>query len=615
MDYAQPPENQTAIVITASRLPEKAEDSAASANVVDESLLERLGEPSVTAYLRLLPSTTVATSGPAGSFTQIRIRGAEANHTLLFIDGIRANDPAAGNEPRFELLNAAIASRIELVRGPQSALWGSEAIGGVISLDGADAISTGANATIEAGSFGFRRAAVSASYGGDQFGAAVAYGHDEADGIDSFNGQGDHDGFRNDALRGLVRWSPSAKLKLTASGFWLGGRSDYDGTDPFTFLRADTLDRTKNRLSAGRVGVAYGAAGDAWQASLSGSLLESSNRNLLGNAEINRTSGRRTNVDAQLSRRFATGTIDHLLIAAASAENEHFTASDVGFGGSTDQSRGRRHKAITAEWRATIAERLVADVAVRRDIFNRFKDATTVRASLLAHITPDISIAGSYGEGIAQPNFFDLFGFFPGSFVGNPSLKPETSRGLEVSARYRHGAFAGSLTAYRQRLRDEIVGTFDFGTFLSSAANAQGKSRREGIEAEASWSPSPALRIAANYAYLDASEPVVGTGQVRELRRPKHSGSVTVDGVHGKLSYGASVAYVGRRADIDFDLFQRVRLSPYWLAGARLGYSVRPGIELFARVANVFDARYQDVVGYRTEGRSGYAGVRLALGR
>ena len=615
MDTAQPPENQTAIVITASRLPEKAGDSAASVNVVDAALLERLGEPSIAAYLRLLPSTSVATSGPAGSFTQVRIRGAEANHTLLFIDGIRANDPAAGNEPRFELLNADIASRIELVRGPQSALWGSEAIGGVIAVDGADAVSTGAGGTLEAGSFGFRRAAGSASYGSDQFGLAVAYGHSQADGIDSFNGHGDRDGYRNDALRGVVRWSTAAKLKLTASGFWLGGLSDYDGTDPVTFLRADTLDRTKNRLSAGRIGVAYGEAGDTWQASLSGSLLGSSNRNLLGNAEINRTSGRRATLDAQVSRRFTTGMIDHLLIVAASAENEHFTASDVGFGGFTNQSRGRRHQAITAEWRATIAERLVADVAVRRDIFNRFKDATTVRASLLAHLTADVSIAGSYGEGIAQPTFFDLFGFFPGSFVGNQWLKAETSRGFEVSTRYHHGSFAGSLTAYRQRLRDEIVGTFDFGTFLSSAANAQGKSRRQGIEAEASWNPSPTLRIAANYAYLDASEPVVGSGQARELRRPRHSGSVTVDGVRGKLSYGASLAYVGRRDDIDFDLFQRVSLSPYWLAGARLGYSVRPAVEVFARVANAFGEHYQDVVGYRTEGRSGYAGVRLALGR
>ena len=439
MDYTPPPENQPAVVITASRLPEKVEDSAASATIVDTALLERLGEPLVTAYLRLLPSTSVATSGPAGSFTQVRIRGAEANHTLLFVDGIRANDPAAGNEPRFELLNADIASRIEQVRGPQSALWGSEAIGGVISVNGSDAVSTGASGTLEAGSFGFRRGAGSASYGSDLLGVALAYGHSEADGIDSFDGHGDRDGFVSNALRGVARWTPVAKLKLTASGFFLDGRSDYDGFDPITFLRDDTLDRTKNRIAAGRIGATYGVAGDAWQASLSGSILGSRNVNLLGDDEINRTKGRRTELDAQVSRGFATGKIDHLLIVAASTENERFTASDVAFGGFTDQSRRRQHHALTGEWRATIAKRVVADLAVRRDMFNRFKDATTARASLLVHVLPGLSVTGSYGEGIAQPTFFDLFGFFPGSFVGNPLLKTETSRGFEVSARVRHG--------------------------------------------------------------------------------------------------------------------------------------------------------------------------------
>ncbi len=258
---------------------------------------------------------------------------------------------------------------------------------------------------------------------------------------------------------------------------------------------------------------------------------------------------------------------------------------------------------------------MITDVSVRHDMFNRFQDATTLRASVLVKATKSISLAASYGEGIAQPTFFDLYGFFPGSFVGNPSLKTESSRGIEGAIRYYRGPLAASLTAYRQRLRDEIVGTFDPGTFLGSAVNATGKSQRQGIEAEASWSPGKALRLAATYSYLDASEPTVGAGQLRELRRPKHSGSVTLDGSHGKFNYGASIAFVGRRADTDFDLFERVSLSPYWLAGARLAYAVRPGVELFGRIANAFDDRYQDVVGYRTEGRSAYVGLRLAVDR
>ncbi|MEO6198573.1 MAG: TonB-dependent receptor plug domain-containing protein, partial [Sphingomicrobium sp.] len=98
------------IIITASRVPEAESSSPASVAVLDEERIERLGEPLVPALLRLTPSAALAVSGPTGSLSEVRIRGAEANHTLLFIDGIRANDPAAGDVPRFELLNADLAS-------------------------------------------------------------------------------------------------------------------------------------------------------------------------------------------------------------------------------------------------------------------------------------------------------------------------------------------------------------------------------------------------------------------------------------------------------------------------------------------------------------------------
>ena len=126
------------IVITASRVPETEEATPASVTIVDRQRIERLGDPLAASLLRLTPSAAVTTLGPAGSLTEVRIRGSEANHTLLFVDGIKINDPASGDAPRFELLNADLASRIEIVRGQQSALWGSDAIGGVISVNGLD---------------------------------------------------------------------------------------------------------------------------------------------------------------------------------------------------------------------------------------------------------------------------------------------------------------------------------------------------------------------------------------------------------------------------------------------------------------------------------------------
>ena len=259
---------------------------------------------------------------------------------------------------------------------------------------------------------------------------------------------------------------------------------------------------------------------------------------------------------------------------------------------------------------------LTGDVAVRRDAFNRFRDATTVRASLLARLGGGFEVAGSYGEGIAQPTFFDLYGFFPGSFVGNPNLVPESSRGGEGSIRWHDARWNVSLTAYRQRLHNEIVGTYNPATFLSSTANAAGTSRREGVEAELGWSPSPALRIHAQGSYLHATEPNALGRQIKEVRRPKWSGALVVDGSRGRFSYGASLAYSGAHSDTDFDNYPypRVRLGGYVLAAARIGYRVSPHAELFARVANAFDRHYQDVLGYRPSGRSVNGGIRLALG-
>ena len=127
------------------------------------------------------------------------------------------------------------------------------------------------------------------------------------------------------------------------------------------------------------------------------------------------------------------------------------------------------------------------------------------------------------------------------------------------------------------------------------------------------WQVGDALRLTGNYSYLKAGEPD-GASQVREIRRPKHSGSVALDGTSGRFAYGASLAFTGARRDTNFDVFpaQPVRLGSYWLGGARVAYEVSPRLELFARAANAFDERYQDVFGYRTEGRSLYAGIRLA---
>ncbi len=598
--------DQSAIIVTASRAEDMADTTPASVTLIDATRIARIGAPLVTEFLRLVPSVLVSMNGPAGTLAEVRIRGAEANHTLLFVEGIRANDPAAGNAPRFELLNADTASRIEVVRGPQSALWGSEAIGGVVAVDGPAPGSGGTVALVEGGSFGTWRGAARSSFGSAERGLSLGIAGQRSDGIDSFSGHGERDGYRNLSARMSGAWRLSPALIVGASGFAVRGRSEFDGIDPVTYLRADTLDSTRNRLAAGRV---YATLGDraATYVTAAASLLGSTNRNFLGDAPVNRTSATRRTFALEAGHSIGR----HRLIAAIDGERETFASrasSGSPYSGVTDQNRARNHQSLTFEWKMQGLGPLSTDVAVRHDIFSAFKNATTVRSSALAALGGGFQLSATYGQGIAQPTFFDLYGYYPGSFVGNPSLKPESSRGGEVSLRYRKGPFGAVLTTYRQHLRDEIVGIY---TFPNTTANTTGASRRQGIEAEASWSPSTALLLSATYTWLDATE----SGLV-EQRRPRHSGGVAVDGAKGRFQYGASLTYVGARIDSDYDLYPapRVRLAHYWLVGGQVDYRLAGQLDLTLRIANGFDAKYQDVVGYRTEGRSVHAGIRVRLG-
>ncbi|WP_158266441.1 TonB-dependent receptor plug domain-containing protein [Allosphingosinicella deserti] len=603
---------QDSIVVTAAREPLDAESAPVSVTIFGSETMQALGLPSATDLLRLSPGVSVATTGPRGTQTQLRIRGAEANHTLLFVDGIRFNDPAAGNEARFELLTTDSLSRVEIVRGPQSALWGSEALGGVIAIETADPIGgTKASLLGEYGSFDSVRASAQFAAGTDTAGVSGSAGWLSSDGIDSFGDGGENDGFEtfSASLKGIVR--PADGIELGVAGHWIEGTSEFDGTDPVTFARADTLDETRNRIGAIR-GWAK-ADVDGW--SLQGDLgwLGSTNRNRLDDEPLNRTSGERLSAGAQVSRTLGRSR----LTAAIEHQAEDFRARDQVYFGGTDQDRGRHLTAFIGEWHARWSEQISTDLSVRHDSFSEFRDATTFRAAAVIEPTAGWRLHAAYGEGIAQPSFYDLYGFFPGSFAGNPMLKAESSRGWEAGARWQSGAFSAGITGFSNRLNSEIVDTYDPATFLSSTANAQGKSRRRGIELDGSWRLSAAATIGVNYTYLDAEEQKTsGTTPIRELRRPRHSANLIANGTAGRLSWGATAGYVGKRGDTDFDFFPspRVTLDDYLLASLRLGWRINDRIEAYARIENAFDADYQDVVGYNTPGRAGYAGLRIRFG-
>ena len=600
------------IVVTASREPVEAQDSVVPVATI-EQVEVRPGPylPLAVESLRGLPGVSVSVSGPKGSQTQLRIRGAEANHTLLFVDGIRFNDPAAGNEPRFELLSGDGLARIDLIRGPQSALWGSEAIGGVVAVYTDNAT---ANPSLRAfGEYGSLDSARIAGQAGSEIGKvalSATAGWQKSEGVDSFDGTGDRDGYENLSASLKAIYRPNNDVEIGAVGHWIEGTSEYDGFDPLTFRHADTLDSTRNRIGAVRAWAQVESGG--WIGKLEGSFLASDNRNLLAGSPLNRTAGRRLTIGGQLTREMK----GHSVTIAAEHQSEDFRARDQSFFGATDQDRSRDLDAAVLEWRADWFPWLTTDLAVRHDSFSAFGDATTIRAGATVKPIRRLSFLGGYGDGIAQPSFYDLYGFFPGSFIGNPALKPERSEEWQAGVRWE-GRLSLGLSAFTARLEDEIIDVFDPATFLSSTANASGTSRRRGIEAEAELRLPNHGKIRLFYTYLDAEERQAAGGlAVREVRRPRHSASVSGYKWFGPVQISAAIAYVGKRRDMDFDSFpaRAVTLDDYLLGSASVDWRISDVLEAFVRTENAFDARYQDVFGYRTPGRRAYAGLRLRLG-
>ena len=231
---------------------------------------------------------------------------------------------------------------------------------------------------------------------------------------------------------------------------------------------------------------------------------------------------------------------------------------------------------------------------------------------------------GAIGTGQKNPTFIERYGFFPGQFIGNPDLLPERSVSYDVGL--DHGFLDGALllqvTLFQQDLKDEIDGfVFDPVTFLSTAENKDGKSERSGVELGAQWSVNELFGLNASYTYTDSTEENFTGEAVKELRRPRHAGSLAAyfQSSNDRLQATLAADYGGSRDDLFFPPFpalpETVTLQSYWLLDLTAQYQLTPSINVFARGTNLLDEDYEQVYGYQTAGRAGYVGVRVNFGR
>ena len=617
-----PPNNQPIFIretaapftVNASRSTIRLAETGISISQIDLPQIEALSLPLVKDYLTLIPGVAVAQTGPLGAQTQIRIRGAEANHSISFIDGIEMNDPASSGEFRIDRLLSHGVERIELLRGPQSALWGSQAIGGVISITTrAPVRGTEVYGELQGGSLGTVRGGIGGGWAGETLKVSGQLSGLSSDGYDIARSNGDKDGYENVTAHGRIEWRATPQLTLLLVGRHQDSTSRFDGFDYGAGGPLDEPLATQSRQSAVRAEAALALLDGQWTTRASFMGVRADNINRRAGAFENRSDGERDLFRLQSTGRFETGGIAQSLTAALDVETERFTSSDANAQADSNQRQRRRQTSLVGEYRLSSSNGRSAGAAVRHDMNDRFADATTVRFDAVAAMGA-VRLHAAFGTGIADPTFFDQFGFFPGSFQGNPNLVPERSRSVEAGIGWAAGGHSFDVTLFDTNLTNEIIGTFNSTTFIAGVANATGRSTRRGVEVAGRAELARGLTLNTSYTYLDANQQqVAGSALVREVRRPRHSGSIALNYSSRQFDLSAAAAITGARGDTDFARFVPVTLPAYTLLTLAGAWHISPRIDLTARVENALDASQVDVFAYRGPGLTAHGGIRFRL--
>ena len=614
------------IVVTASRIPVAAEQAGASFTVLDEEYIRRRQALTVDDLLRGTPGMAVSRSGVLGSLSQVRLRGSEANHTLVLMDGIEIGDPALGGELDFSHFLAADVRRIEIVRGPLSALWGSGAVAGAINLISTPRVfARSLKSYVEAGQFSTRKAGLSASAGEDAWGVRVSVNHLGSDGQNISRSGDETDGYRNNTGHLIAEFSPSDRLTLRLTARRSDSESQYDATSFATGIPADSDSSTS------RTHTVLGLAGQAslldgrWKQQAAVIHTGSENHNFASGAEIGETSGDKLRLSYQSTFLWPSlkrsTTEPSITLGLGHEREDYLQRAETSFFGDPNRDLSTRSTEALAEFRLDAPDRWAAAAALRYDANKHFDNALSWRTSALKHLGAGMSVHAAYGIGVKNPTFVERFGYFS-NFIGNPDLVPETSRGWELGASFNSSdrAFTGSVTWFNDRLLDEINGfVFDPAVGGFTAGNRPGVSRRKGLELAARWAALPELTFAGAYTWLHAKEPASTEDRVYELRRPRHSGSLNI---HYELAergvgFNLNLAYTGEQPDIFYPPWpnpsRRVSLDSFLLASLTASWQATPRMRWHIRADNLGQARYEEVYGFRGPGRSIHLGAQFSL--
>jgi vitamin B12 transporter len=610
------------IIVTGARTPLTINQLGSAVTVITRDEIERREARRVTDLLRSVPGFSVSHTGVAGSQAQVRVRGAEANHILVLIDGVRANDPATGDEFRWEYLSTGNIERVEIIRGPQSSLWGSDAVAAVVHIITRSGQSGSSfDGYAEGGSFSTANAGLNGAVGGDRWSVSGGIENLTTDGsnISRVGTEKDDSELTTAEIGASLTASEALSFKFGLRA--VDAYSQFDPVDYFvTGLPVDGDLATDTKNLYGRASANFQPTGSVVSHQLTLRYFDSDNRNLIDQVEDSGSASDRITFGYQADVKLG----DNVLSLALEHEKTEFEQTGAVVFGDPNQKQKMDVDSVVVEYQGLSLDRLSWIVSARFDDNSDFDDALNGRVSLAYRLSDATTLRGSIGTGQKNPTFTERYGFFPGQFVGNPELKPETSTSYDIGI--DQGFLADSvllqLSLFRQDLKDEINGfVFDPITFLSTAENMPGKSKRSGVELATRWKVNDAIGLGAHYTYTDSTEQDFLGNDVRELRRPKHSGGVSMDyrTANERFSASLNADYGGSRTDIFFppwpDPSEIVTLGNYWLVDLALQYQATESVTVFAKGSNLLDEDYEQVFGFRTPDRAAYLGVRVNFGQ
>ena len=574
-----------AVIIT--RLPTEPQ-SVLGLTVITEEDIDRRQAVFAADILGDVPGLSLSRNGGFGGVSTVRIRGAAGDKTLVLIDGVVQNDASSPNGGYdFAGLDLADIERVEILQGPQGSLWGSDAIGGVISLTSREL--NGLRLGLEGGAYSTVRGTAAAGVADDRFAVNGSLSGYRSDGISKAANGTEDDGFESWSASVGGRVSIGETLTLDGRVRYNAFDADIDGYNAF-FAFGDTADRSQSESWSGFARLrADNLAGLDHSLTVSGYDLQRDNISSFSSSyEAERTAVRYT-----VGR---GGTGDRLAFVAGLERDE--TEASVSTGDTADLGATSLFGVV----RFKPAEPLTLTGAVRYDDPDDFDSETTARLSAAYQVGAGFTLQASWGQGYKVPTISQVvcdFCFPAGPSVG---LKPEKADGWDLGASWRSpdDAVFVQVTGYRLEVEDQI--SYGVGRYVNID-----RTTTTGVTA-AFDAEFGAFTVKAAYAYTDAINAITGA---RLLRVPEHSGSVSLGWSSDRFDTQLTVRAEGEQADSNPSTFSGETRDGFVTADLTGGWKLNGAITFTARIENLADEDYQESLGYGETGRAAYIGIRF----